>query len=156
MPVIVAILAPVQETYTSLQRRAHTLAKDAEIEARYEHARSIDALKTLLQNLNGEHLCLCCDVADGDGYTADDVHTYLAEVWREQGEWLSQRPQLGDWLRQRPLIIITESDDIVMKLQAVARRHPRAHSGVFAKLDVIGTNRWKNIRDAIQEGILNA
>lgn len=148
MAVIVAILAPDKETYTSLQKKAHKLAKDADIEAEYERPQSIDALRELLkrQGQVNARLCLCCDVSDSTGYTAEDIHEYLTEVWRDQ----------ADWLHKRPLIVMSGSDQILKKLQVVAKKHQRAHSSVVSKIEATGTNRWKNIRDALQEGIIYA
>jgi hypothetical protein len=148
--VIVAIVVPQQAVYKSLQARVKSLADQMTIAATYLHIPTVAKLEGLVAvQDNGhrdEHLFLCCDIADGPTDTADKFHVAIKKIWRAGR---------NTWLGQRPLTVITDSDEIRRQMETVAK-DGRAHSYVLPKLPNGSRNDWRNIRDALQEGIANA
>lgn len=145
MTVIVGIFAADTELYTSLQHRAHSLAKENGITAKYERAKTLHDLTRLLEERRGQPLVLCCVISDGEDFRADDASQRLMQVWADQ----------DTWRRSRPLLILDDSDKRLRELRKVTghERPERAHSGVFALIGQPGKNSWKNIRDAMLDGL---
>lgn len=152
--ITMVILTPTYETYKSLHRRVKSLADDEHITPGFEHAFTKDQLDAKLQALKPQNLpvCLYCDITDGKD-KPPDLQRYLTDVWN--GMWKDSKGP-DDWLLQRPLIITSAYNHIVLELQRVQRAHRREHSTVIHLLASEGTNRWRDVADALREGIRNA
>ncbi len=143
------ILVPNKDVYRSLKARVDNLADEARLKVNVIHVLSSQELAQQLKLRKGSPVAICCDIADGrnENETAEKIANYFQDLWLDSSD---------SWLSSRPLVLISESDLILKKLKATAIRHPRANSAVLSKLPITGANKWKHIRDAIQEALIYA
>lgn len=153
--VTMTLLTAVPGTAKSLSDRIRSLAKTARIPAHVQHVTTKELFHVKLKELSGQHVCIYCEITDGSVDTAEELRNYLTGVW--QGVWDDRGDKQEDpWLRQRPIIVMSDSKEIVKALKKVERTHPRGHSLIIDTIPAPGANRWRDIRDALLDGLQNA